>query len=504
MKATTSLLRHLAPVAAAFVFATGCGDSDVPTPSTDSPSAAPTEDSGPEHVLALDLTALEPEAVEILSEIRETVRAAPENPETWARFGMALYANGLEPQAIECFRFASSQKPNQPRWRYLEALALWSTGDRTAALAGLGETFALRDDYGPAHCTHGYWLHELDRLDEAQAAFERALEVKANEPAALIGIALIHMQRGEGAEALSLIRRVQQSRPEDAYVRGLLAKALRKAGRAGEAQNLAAQGTSTTPSWWDPWLDEAYQYRAVTYASKCQAAKILLRAGKMEQALEMQRQLLVDHPDDTELLFDTAMTCDRLRRFTEAARLTRECLARDADHVNALCMLGKLLARAGEPEEGLGHLDRALELAPEDPGVHFYRGSVLRRMEDLEGAVAAYRKSLEINPESATTWVAVGNVELEREAWEKALEAFETAEANGIKTGDVYLGKAEALLGLDRRAECWEALGEVVKDPQGDRTRFNDVQSELRRRQREDGEKARAEEAEGGSEGDDG
>ncbi len=503
MKAKTSLFRPLVPVAAAFAIAAGCGGSDDPAPSTDpspTPDPGPAEVTGPENLLALDFSAMEPEAVEILSLRRDLVREAPGDAEAWARYGMALHANGRESEAIESYQFASSVKPDQPRWRYLEALALWSTGDRSGALAGLRQTLELRDDYSPAHRTYGYWLNELSRFDEAQAAFERALEIKPSEAAADIGLALIHLQRGELKEGLSRMGRVLKARPDDAYVRGLMAKTLRNAGRHADAQALAAQGTSNQPSWWDPWLDETYQYRATTFGDRCRRATALYKAGKFEQALEMQRQLLVGHPEDAQLLYQAARSSERLRRHPEAVSLVRECLEHDPEHVNALCMLGKLLGLTGESEEAFQHLDRALALAPEDPRVHFYRGSVLRRMEDLEGAVAAYRKSLALNPESATTWVAVGNIESELGNWDESLVAFEAALAAGIRTGEVYLGKAEALLGLDRLGESWEALQQVVKDPRADRTRFNRLQTELRRRQEDAGE-ATGEDAAGGEDG---
>jgi tetratricopeptide (TPR) repeat protein len=86
--------------------------------------------------------------------------------------------------------------------------------------------------------------------------------------------------------------------------------------------------------------------------------------------------------------FDRQSTIRELRRTVDAN-----------DHnVAAHNDLGRLLADAGEFEEGLEHMEKAIARMEESPETNFYYGLCLLRTGRHDEGIARIRKALEINP----------------------------------------------------------------------------------------------------------
>ena len=93
------------------------------------------------------------------------------------------------------------------------------------------------------------------------------------------------------------------------------------------------------------------------------------------------------------------------------------------DQWEALYVRGLLLHRAGRPEQAMATLRRALERNPLFADGYAAVGNVLLELEDAEGAVDAYRSAARLDPEQpahylnlATVYGQLGLAELEAEA----------------------------------------------------------------------------------------
>ncbi len=70
----------------------------------------------------------------------------------------------------------------------------------------------------------------------------------------------------------------------------------------------------------------------------------------------------------------------------------------DPTDSKAQLMLGHIYSERGEYAQGKAHLDRALELNPNDPDVLAYRGVHFEKTERLEKAIDCYEKAIALNP----------------------------------------------------------------------------------------------------------
>jgi putative thioredoxin len=117
----------------------------------------------------------------------------------------------------------------------------------------------------------GVRLEEAGKLQGAESIYRAALSKAANQPQALLGLARVLAQRGEDAEALSLLSRVPMGTPEQAAAQQLTAQ-LRVKQSGAKAED-----------------EQQYRNRLAADANDHEArfelAQILTAVGRYEEAL---------------------------------------------------------------------------------------------------------------------------------------------------------------------------------------------------------------------------
>lgn len=116
-------------------------------------------------------------------------------------------------------------------------------------------------------------------------------------------------------------------------------------------------------------------------------------------ALAMTTLLLADGGDPTTARFVE----ERLAGATAAERTS---LRRRI--VSTMKTRAEVYRAEGDLDAAEHALERALGLAPTDPGLHLEMGLVHRVRGDLEAAVGAYQRSLELDPDAPLTWINLG------------------------------------------------------------------------------------------------
>lgn len=120
----------------------------------------------------------------------------------------------------------------------------------------------------------------------------------------------------------------------------------------------------------------------------------LYQQGDLPAALAIYRELLLDEPNDVELLHAAAA----------------------------------LYAQTNDTAAALQAIDKAIDIEPEQAMLYNSRGNILKQHEDINGAIEAYQHALSIDPEYAIAYNNLGNAYRQlgklndaREAYSKAL-----------------------------------------------------------------------------------
>lgn len=132
--------------------------------------------------------------------------------------------------------------------------------------------------------------------------------------------------------------------------------------------------------------------------------ELLARLGRPDEALKIYERLLQRYPGDEDLLYARAFMLERMDRVDEALEQMRALLKRNPDDPTALNALGYTLAdRTDDYREAHRLIERAYELAPDNPAIIDSMGWVSFRMGRLEAALEHLRRawSLDHDPEIA-------------------------------------------------------------------------------------------------------
>ncbi len=267
---------------------------------------------------------------------------------------------------------------------------------------------ALRQAYGRA-------LVATKRFDDARTEFRRLLDAAPNDRDLLYAVALLSVQLNEDAEAEALFRRaLDADHPEQDVIRlhlGQLAdnrgegEAARKwfaavddARHRLEANIRIAQSLAREKR-----VDEARTHLQTLKGDDdarrryvMAEAQILREADRPAEAMLVLDAALARAPDDTDLLYEAAMLAERLDRIDLMEDKLRKVIALKPEHAHAHNALGYSLAdRAMRLDEAQALIERALELAPDDPfildslgWVYFRRGDLDNALKHLERAYA--------------------------------------------------------------------------------------------------------------------
>ncbi len=149
--------------------------------------------------------------------------------------------------------------------------------------------------------------------------------------------------------------------------------------------------------------------------------------------------------DPVEAIFRRAIACEKAGRIDEAIRHHREVLARSPAHADALHMLGRLAAKAGDARQGLDWVRKALTVAPQHAGYHNTLGKLLLADGQRDAAERAFREALRLAPELAPAHFNLGRL----------------ARAKGdADAAEGHLRRATEL--HPQHAPGWNTLGQVL------------------------------------------
>ncbi len=148
--------------------------------------------------------------------------------------GLALERANRIPEAVEHYRQAIAANPNL-REAHSALGFYYQRSGMLAKAADAFETVASLDGDFLAYFNLGYVLVELERYDEALAAFHRCLVMASDDAATHFELGLIYLTRGEYNEALKHLQLPLQSYPEDWEVHNLLGRTLLGLRRYDEA-----------------------------------------------------------------------------------------------------------------------------------------------------------------------------------------------------------------------------------------------------------------------------
>lgn len=330
-------------------------------------------------------------------------------------------------------------------------------GDIERALGFYEQALKLRPEFPEAEFQRGNALVSLGRVDEAETAFRRAIQLKKNWALPYSSLAALLMRRQKDQDAAVALRQALSIDPQDNVALRLLAEIQLKSGASKEALDLAQRATQNAEAPASAWITLAMAERA---------------NGNKEAARKTLDRVLKDDPKNLAALLERSDLFLDEKAYEPAIADLKDAVALRANDKSLLSRLAFAYQQAGKSEEAAAVAKAAGLEVQQDPADDKIR--VIGTPEEIEAANSEdrviSRKAIESlidkNPRSAMLLARLGaSYRVDDPA--RSLELYRRASELQPTEVDYAVGYAAALVQARRFDEAAAILRKVIqREPQ--------------------------------------
>ena len=334
--------------------------------------------------------------------------------------GLDHYDRGEFNLALDMYEDAVKADPTFAMAYNNKGMVLIDLERNEEALSALCDAVARDDNYGEAYNNLGFVLRRLGDNLQAAAAYKKFLEIEPDvEDGSRIQQWVDSVKADHGVTELPALKLTAPTNP------GTLLKA--QAAELPKVQKMAAWQVAAGDVATAAPLDALGQYASQTNLKPLgtQATGRFPLQGGMESSPGMSSvpapmrsgafnilksaklpalKTVNATPEESRNRI-AALVENSLDKFAdgnldEALKLAHQALDFDVDNHEVHTALGKILVRQEKLEEGIKHLERAIQLCPSDPAAYYVLGFTLRARERNVEAAEIYEKFLELMPDA--------------------------------------------------------------------------------------------------------
>lgn len=329
-------------------------------------------------------------------------------------FGRALVLAQLErlEDATQALAALVKSHPEfQPAWYNLGVLQ-HKQGDGAAALTAYQRSHALKPDDLPTLLNLGAVCLDAGMLTNGLKHFERACQVNSGSPKAHIGFATALGRIGRGPEGIAHL------------------------------QTLLQQAPSLVDAWY-------------------QLGNLLVASGRLDQAEKAFARVIELEPANLSGAQELARVYLLQRRYADAQALYTDLASKYPTEGLVFAAWAAGCQAQGSQSEADKHIDRAIQLAPENARVLFQCAAVLSGRTDtadLRRAESLVEQALALAPAMPNALDCLALLLSKRQQWIRSIELSRKAVELAPQTPDYALTHAMALQGAGQLHEAVVAL----------------------------------------------
>jgi tetratricopeptide (TPR) repeat protein len=280
-----------------------------------------------------------------------------ENPDYRFAYASVLEEEGTIEQAKEEFGWLVERYPRMSSAQYSLAEILYKGGDLEGAEGHVEEVLRLEPDDADAYYLLAQIQEHKSRLAEA---VQSGLQVIRLKPTHLNGHYLLSL-------LYARLRQPEEARQESAAFESLKSKI--------DSANFVILGSS------------------------------FLRGGQLDLAQQNFAAAVSKDPQNFQALYQLALTLQQKREYTQAFEAYQKALSLNPRTAIAHAEIGLLLVEMGRVAEARSHLERAIELDPDDFGVTLATGRAFLLLRDYSRGEASLLRALQLFPSQPTVLV---------------------------------------------------------------------------------------------------
>ena len=335
--------------------------------------------------------------------LRKAIAAHPSL--AWPRLMLAEYhlTKNETRQALVLVQEAQAAHPDDPRVLTVLGSVQAAMGSKESALRTFGKVVSLVPKDASAYWRLGAAQLSVNNLPAARGSANRALALRPDYADAAVLLATIELRARQYGEALKAARNLQRQHPnaaagwslegdvhaaqkqfaaaiemyEKAFATHKSAALVIKLHQMSVASGKAADGEARLVRWLAEHPDDGI--------TRVYFAETLAQAGRRAPAIEQFQQVVQRRPSDAKSLNNLAWLLYE-EKDPRALATARKAYELQHDDPQVLDTLGWILTEQGQVKEGLPHLEKALSLSPQSPGIQYHRAAALAKAGDKKRA----------------------------------------------------------------------------------------------------------------------
>jgi tetratricopeptide (TPR) repeat protein len=395
------------------------------------------------------LLAGNPDKASNLRVVRNLASRHPKVPAAHLAVAQAASAAGDDEAAVAAIRRALEIRPDWEGAAIFEAQLLQKRSPAEAARR-LGEFIEKNPGAREVRLNYARILMLEKRYPEARAQFEAVLAANPGNTEVVYAVGLLAFQLKDYPVAADTMKRLLGMKYRDPngvlYLLGQIAEEQKHWPDAVEWYEKIKEGDHLMPARLrtanaiarQGRLDEARAFlQRVAGENPDQQAQLLVAEAQLlrdanlhRDAFDLLGEALRKEPEQPDLLYDFALSAEKLERFDLLETSLRKLMTVRPEHAHAYNALGYSFAdRNTRLPEARKLIEKALELAPEDFFIIDSLGWVQYREGDVKGAATTLRRAYGGRPDAEigahlgeVLWVLGERDEAQR-IWREALEA---------------------------------------------------------------------------------
>lgn len=420
--------------------------------------------------------------------LAELLAQAEDNrPEVFLQLARLLGGHKEKEEAFQLVRDLATPYGDLPEAQFAVAQSGYAAGLGSlrmaeVSMAAVERALALKPDWEPAIQLKGQILGKTSPKD-AIVFLESQLEAKPKHRPLRAILAQLLVEQKRYREARAHLNTLAESGASTQELRIAAARLSVQLGEHDEAERLLELALREDPA--DPdqlrmllgqlaeerkqWPVAIERYRSITrgdhvFEAKLKLATVLARAGRAQESSEvlggmkpegesqnvqlaqtkaqilredekhreayaLLGEALASHPESAELMYDLSMAAERVGELAVMEKHLRRLMEIKPNNAHAYNALGyTLVDRTARIEEGKKLIQRALELAPDDPFILDSMGWALFRGGEFDRSIAYLKRAYQERPDAEIAahlgevlWVK-GDREEAKRVWETQLK----------------------------------------------------------------------------------
>ena len=360
-----------------------------------------------------------------------------ENPKDVLAFNHlgCIYAKqGNHEKALEMFHQAQLADPNHPILHYNSALSLDALGRKQEAQAAYEN--ALRKKPGWIEAMHGYadMLHRCGKNNEAENLLRKAADISSENPKTHIALGKLLMQENNFEDAEAEFNRALEL--DNSNLSALTEKValLQKQNRTDEALDL---------------LLNLEKQMDANITIKLQCAKLLMDIKKYNEASKRIQKILDSDPNQPDALCLLGIYFLLKGEDIKALHCFEKGIKLKPDNITYRFEAARVLYDAGNYEAAEVQMRFYLSERNEDCDAWIYLGILYSEMDEIDNAIKVFKKVASMDPNNSALLAAVSKLHKMYPDNEKVSELLESILS-------MHSGSADDLSDLESSIESYE------------------------------------------------